>query len=278
MLIRSWGSRGSIPVSGKEYLKYGGDTPCLEIRSGDRIVIVDAGTGIRRLGNQLVGEGLFSCDLIFTHAHWDHLMGFPFFKPLYRKEAQIRVHGCPFAVDYVHAMLSKVMSEPNFPVNYSDIHADVRYVDNCQAPFAVDRLLIQPIPISHPNQGNGYKFSENGKSFIFLTDNELEFVHPGGLGFDDYVQFSKGADLLIHDAEYTPEESASRQRWGHSSYRSALELALRAGVGQLGLFHLNQDRSDEEMDRIVEDCRARIIQAGSDMTCFAVGCDTTMNL
>jgi phosphoribosyl 1,2-cyclic phosphodiesterase len=278
MLIRSWGSRGSIPVSGREYLKYGGDTTCVEIRSGDGIVIVDAGTGIRRLGNELVREGVFSYDLIFTHAHWDHLMGFPFFKPLYRKGTKVRIHGCPFAAEFAEGMLSKIMSAPNFPVDYTDIRADLRYIRSCPGRFEIEGLAVEPIPISHPNQGSGFKFSEDGKSFVFLTDNELEYVHPGGLGFDDYVNFARGADLLIHDAEYTEEECASKRTWGHSSYRSALELAVRAGVGQLGLFHLNQDRGDEEMDRIVEECRSRIKEAASNLECFAIGYDTIIEI
>ena len=138
MYIKCWGSRGSIPVSGKEYIKYGGDTTCIEIRTkDDRIIIVDAGTGIRRLGNRLIEEGRFSYDIIFTHAHWDHLMGFPFFKPLYLEEARIHMQGCPFAQKYVETMLSRVMSEPNFPVRYADIHARVRYEPACAERFEI---------------------------------------------------------------------------------------------------------------------------------------------
>jgi len=121
MYIKCWGSRGSIPVSGKEYLKYGGDTTCLEIRSesGD-IIIVDAGTGIRRLGNLLIEEKRFGYNFIFTHAHWDHVMGFPFFKPLYFQHAELLMHRCPFHSKFVETILSKIMSPPSFPLKYSD--------------------------------------------------------------------------------------------------------------------------------------------------------------
>ena len=278
MQVRCWGSRGSIPVSGQEYLKYGGDTTCIEIRSEDTTIIVDAGTGIRRLGNDLIQSGRLSCDLIFTHAHWDHLMGFPFFKPLYRKEAELRIHGYPFAVGFIEEMLSKIMSAPNFPVSYTDIKASIQYIHGCPEQFDIRPLTVVPIALSHPNQGNGYKFIENGKVFVFLTDNELEYLHPGGCGFNHYVEFTKGADLLIHDAEYTDEELQQYRTWGHSSYRSALSLAIQAGVKRLGLFHLNQDRSDSDMDRLVRDCRKIIAAENSDLECSAVGCDMVMDL
>jgi phosphoribosyl 1,2-cyclic phosphodiesterase len=278
MLIRCWGSRGSIPVSGQEYMKYGGDTTCIEIRSEDDTIIVDAGTGIRRLGNELIRRGRLSCDLIFTHAHWDHLMGFPFFKPLYREETELRIHGYPFAVGFIEEMLSKIMSPPNFPVSYSDIKAAIQYIHGCPERFDIHHMTVVPIALSHPNQGNGYKFIEDGKVFVFLTDNELEYIHPGGCAFNDYVKFAKGADLLIHDAEYTDEELQRYRTWGHSSYRSALNLAVQAGVKRLGLFHLNQDRSDSDVDRLVLDCQKIIREEKLDLECFAVSCDMVIDL
>ncbi|UCD77980.1 MAG: MBL fold metallo-hydrolase [Desulfobacterales bacterium] len=271
MKIRVWGSRGSIPVSGKEYLKYGGDTTCVEIltKSGDTIVI-DAGTGIRRLGNKLAEEKCYDINFIFTHAHWDHLMGFPFFKPLYFAHSTIRMHRCPFHNEFVETILSKVMSPPNFPVKYSDITAQISYLEACPTEFEIGSVTVVPIALSHPNGGSGYKFIESGKSFIFLTDNELGYIHPGGLAFDDYLDFAQGADLLIHDAEYTPEEYNTYVDWGHSVYTDTLDLALKASVKKLGLFHLNQERTDEEMDKIVEDCRGQIKTRDLDLECVGV--------
>jgi len=279
MYIKCWGSRGSIPVSGKHYIKYGGDTTCVEIRTkSDDIIIIDAGTGIRRLGNQLIDENRYKYNFIFTHAHWDHLMGFPFFKPLYYSYSKLTMHKCPFHSKFVETVLTKVMSPPNFPVKYSDIKAQIVYMEACPSPFEIGSMTVEPISISHPNNGSGYKFTEEGKSFVFLTDNELDFVHPGGLTFNDYLGFSEGADLLIHDAEYTPQEYKTVIKWGHSVFTRTLELAIDAGVGQLGLFHLNQDRSDQEMDEIVETCRQHIAGKGNDLECFAVGTDMTFNL
>jgi len=279
MYIKCWGSRGSIPVSGREYIKYGGDTTCMEIRtdSGD-IIIIDAGTGIRRLGNHLSEEGRSKFNFLFTHAHWDHLMGFPFFKPLYNKHTRIQMHRCPFASKFVETMLSKVMAPPNFPVKYSDLKAEIVYEKACPVKFTIGSAAVETIPLSHPNSGSGYKFTENGRIFVFLTDNELGFIHPGGLEYAEYLEFSTGADLLIHDAEYTPGEYRRFVEWGHSSYADALRLAHEAGVGSLGLFHLNQERTDPEMDKIVGKCNQVIAENKYGFDCFGVAADMEFTL
>ncbi|MDY6791957.1 MAG: MBL fold metallo-hydrolase [Thermodesulfobacteriota bacterium] len=279
MYIKCWGSRGSIPVSGKEYLKYGGDTTCLEIRTkSNDIIIVDAGTGIRRLGNLLTDEKQNKYHFLFTHAHWDHVMGFPYFKPLYSKHAEFRMYRCPFHDEFVEKIISKVMAPPNFPVKYSDIRAELSYEKARPVEFEIGSVKVVPIAISHPNGGSGYKFIEGGKSFVFLTDNELGFIHPGGLPYKDYVNFSSGADLLIHDAEYTPKEYKTYIDWGHSVYTDVLNLAFESGVKKVGLFHLNQERTDREMDKIVKTCGKIIADKSKKLECFAVGCDMTFEL
>ncbi len=271
MIIRFWGARGSIPVSGPEYIKYGGDTACIEVRNKeDEIIIIDAGTGIRRLGNQLLAEGRYQYYMIFTHAHWDHILGLPFFKPLYRQETVIHMFGCPFAQDSVEKMIGNVMAAPNFPVNFANVQAKISSRKACTDSFMIGPLTVTPIPISHPNAGMGYKLAENGKSFVFLTDNELAVRHAGGLARSEYVKFSAKADLLIHDAGYTREEYVAKRTWGHSRFLDALNLALRAGVKKFGLFHHNQERTDADIDEIVENCRRRITKKKANLECFAV--------
>jgi phosphoribosyl 1,2-cyclic phosphodiesterase len=272
MIIRCWGSRGSIPVSGKQYLRYGGNTTCLEIRTNDdRILIVDAGSGIREAGNSLIAEGRHDFTLLLTHAHWDHIMGFPFFKPIYSRKTNLNIWGFPFAQSSIKEMLSRVMAPPNFPVNFDTIHANISYQDTRVESYTLGSMSITPIALSHPNQGTGYKFEEDGKCFVFLTDNELGYKHEGGLDFQDYLEFSRGADLLIHDAEYNEEEYKKTRSWGHSVYIDALNLALDAGVKKLGLFHHNQERLDTGIDAIVKDCHKVIKKRGKKMKCFAVG-------
>ncbi len=279
MFIKCWGSRGSIPVSGSEYVRYGGDTTCIEIRSDNNaIIVVDAGTGLRRLGNALIAEQAESMDFIFTHAHWDHLMGFPFFKPLYHDNVTLRMQGCPFARVYVEKLISRVMAPPNFPVTYAELKAKLVYEKVCPTRMDIDSVAIHPIPISHPNRGAGYKFVEGGGTFVFLTDNELDHRHDGGRTYGDYLDFCRGADLLIHDAEFTPKEYKLTRSWGHSVYTSVVKLAMEAGVRTLGLFHLNQDRVDNDMDELVEAARKMVEKEGSDLEVVGVARDMVFRL
>lgn len=271
MIVRCWGARGSIPVSGNEYLRYGGDTTCIEIRTQeDQVVIIDAGSGIRRLGSRLLAEGRFEYTLLFTHAHWDHLIGFPFFKPIYHQETRIAFFGCPFAQSSVQQIVSRIMMPPNFPLSLADVHADLTYHESRPAPFEIGTMRVTTIALSHPNGGIGYRFEENGKSFVFLTDNELMHPHPGGLTYGEYCRFAQGADLLIHDAEYGEADYPLKKSWGHTAYPDALRLALDAGAERLGLFHHNQERTDGDLDGMVEDCRRRIDSGGRRLDCFAL--------
>jgi len=175
-------------------------------------------------------------------------------------------------------MLSKVMDPPNFPVRYSDLKADIIYKEGCPMRFEIGSVVIIPVPLSHPNNGSGYKFIEDGKTFIFLTDNELGYTHPGGLGFQEYLRHCRDAELLIHDAEYTPDEYKSRIEWGHSVYTDALELACQARVKTFGLFHLNQERTDSQADEMLSDCQKRVAERGSSLECLVVGEGTTFEL
>jgi phosphoribosyl 1,2-cyclic phosphodiesterase len=266
MYIKFWGSRGSLSVSGPQFIRYGGDTACVEIRTkNDEVIIIDTGTGIRGLGNKLIAEKKKRIHVIFTHAHWDHIIGFPFFKPLYVHDTRIVIAGCTDSQDAIKNILSNVMEPPFFPVKLSEVNCSLHFAGTCQESITIDSIKIYPINLNHPNNAIGYKFVEDGKTFVYLTDNEigfktpggkeLAFRHPSGKDYPDYVAFSRDADLLVHDAEFTHDEyHKSRISWGHSCSRDALELAMDAGVKRLGLFHLNQDRSDGEVDMMVNDC------------------------
>ena len=264
MKVRCWGARGSIPVSGPQFVRYGGDTTCLEIRSkNDALLIFDAGTGIRRLGCELAREGRTELTLLFTHSHWDHIQGLPFFKPLYNPAMKIALGGCPAFQGDMGRILSQNLRPPLFPVPFDKVPARVEPFSWCGEKLLVDSLTVTRIALSHPNLGAGYRVEEDGKSLVFLTDNELFHHHRGGRSFADYAAFCRGADLLIHDTEYTPEEHESRRGWGHSSALDAVRLAREAGVGALGLFHHNQERTDDEQDRLLERCREALDGVGS---------------
>ena len=262
MIIRCWGTRGSIPVCGREYLTYGGSTTCMEVQTGDdQVIILDAGTGIRKLGHTLLREKRRDLNIIFTHAHWDHLLGFPFFGPLYVAGTRITAFGCPFAQNSIRAFLSPTMAAPNFPVDLTAVKATIEYRGACAGEFQIGSVTVTPILLSHPNQGIGYRFSAGGRDFVFLTDNELGFRHPGGMLPDDYAKFASGADLLVHDAEYRDDEYAAVKGWGHSTFQDALKLAAAAGVKSLGMCHHNQERTDGGVDEMLASCRA--LAAGS---------------
>ena len=271
MLIRCWGARGSIPVSGPEYLKYGGDTTCLEIRTKNgEVIVVDAGSGIRRLGNRLLEEGCREFNLLFTHAHWDHILGFPLFRPLYLDSTRIRFHGDPARQGDMKTLLASTMAAPFFPVPFDQVRAEMSYREAGTEPFAIDSVTVRTIALNHPNGGLGFRFEEDGKSFVFLTDNELGHHHRGGRSPEEYAAFAEGADLLLHDAEYLVEEYERRRTWGHSHYLDALELARRAKVAAFGLTHHNQDRADDDVDRMVAHARSLLEEAGDAMACFGV--------
>lgn len=279
MDIKCWGSRGSISVSGSGYLKYGGDTTCVEItaKSGQSI-IVDAGTGIRRLGNSFLQRNIKDCFLLFTHGHWDHILGFAFFRPLQHSDMTITIQDRMVESLSTQQILDHLMKEPLFPITLNDLKATIRFDKGLNGSFSIGSVDITTIPVSHPSGGLGYKFTEEGKSFVFLTDNELGYFHPGAASISEYIAFCKNADLLFHDGEYTEQEYPRRQLWGHSSISDVLDLAAQADVKRLGLFHLNQDRTDDQMDQLVGNCRAQLKKQGLAMDCFGVDCDFEIKL
>ncbi|MFH1729722.1 MAG: MBL fold metallo-hydrolase [Pseudomonadota bacterium] len=271
MKIKVWGCRGSIPVSGKEFLKYGGDTTCIEIRSKNNdLIIIDAGSGIRPLGNLISGDDLKAISILFTHAHLDHVLGFPFFKPIYNEKATLCIYGCVTSQDSIRKIISKTMSPPTFPIKFDDIRAAVKFKSACCNIFNIGPIEITPINLSHPNGGTGFKFTEDGKSFVFLTDNELTYTHPTGLSFEEYTKFCRNADVLFHDSEYNKEEYSYTKTWGHTVYTDSLNLAIKANVKNFGLFHHNQNRNDAQVQEIENDCKQIIKDKKSNLNCYAV--------
>jgi phosphoribosyl 1,2-cyclic phosphodiesterase len=274
MKIKIWGCRGSITTPGIDTIRYGGNSSCIEVRSAEgHIIIVDAGSGIRNLGKALRDESIPSeIRVFFTHSHWDHLTGFPFFEPAYLDRFSITLCDGPHAQESIRKYLSRLMEAPYFPVDFSWLRAKFNYRcehQRCDGNCPLDGdMQIRAFPLSHPNGGYGYKFMEPGKTFVYLTDNELGFQHEGGLTREEYIDLCRGADLLLHDAQYTSEEYQHTRGWGHSSYLDAVDLAIRAGVKRLGLFHHDPDRTDDDVDRQADICRNHIKQIGSQVECF----------
>jgi ribonuclease BN (tRNA processing enzyme) len=170
------------------------------------------------------------------------------------------------------------MGAPLFPVPFEQLKANINYSGECALSFQIDTVEVFPINLSHPNVGMGYKFKEDGKTFVFLTDNELGYRHREGRSFEEYMEFCKEADLLIHDAMYTPLQYRRTKTWGHSTYNDALNLAMAARVKRLGLFHHDYDRKDEEVDVMVQACQEIIQRNKSPMESFALSQTTELTL
>ena len=256
MKVKFWGTRGSIPVPGKDTTMYGGNTTCLEVGlDSGRKIIIDAGSGIRALGAALA-ENNKSVDihLLITHIHWDHILGFPFFAPIYEPDTLISVDGYPSCMKGLSLAFDNKLGDGFFPIKFEDLKAKIHHLETIsQGPLIIDGVVIESIPLRHPQGGLGFRFREGNKSLVFITDNEL----PGGEVKEcpeEYVQFCKDADILIHDAQYTPEERAKRVGWGHSDYLSALRLGISAHVKRLVLFHHDPCRKDPEIDSLKAYC------------------------
>jgi phosphoribosyl 1,2-cyclic phosphodiesterase len=259
MKLTFWGTRGSIPVPGRETTTYGGNTTCLEIvlESGKRI-IVDAGTGIRALGEQLSGKGdPLDLHLLITHIHWDHILGFPFFSPIYQASNKISIDGFHTCMKGLRVPFDNKMVDGLFPVRFEALKAQIGYLETVEyGSLHIDGAVVDSIPLQHPQGGLGYRFQEGNQTLVFLTDNELTEEAWAGRHPDEYAEFCEGADVLIHDAQFTPEEHGERKGWGHSDYVGALELAARSGVQKLILFHHDPPRTDTDLATIRDRCRA----------------------
>ncbi len=281
MQIKIWGCRGSLTTAGRDIVRYGGYTTCVEVRLEDgTLVIIDSGSGIHKLGRSIMAEpGTKEMYLLLTHSHWDHLTGFPFFTPAYMEKYRIRVRGGPDAMKSLRNYLEHQMAPPYFPVEFNVLRAGFDFGYDDPNNFAIGSATVVPVPLSHPNGGYGFVFSEGGKRFVFLTDNELGFSHPGSLDDADYLETARGADLLFHDAQYSDEEYAERTRgWGHSTYSRAAEFAVRAGVKRFATFHHDPDHTDKEIDRSIKICRSIIKRHGARIDCFGAAEGMTLKV
>lgn len=286
MKIKIWGVRGSIPCPGPHTVKYGGNTVCLELRFPglDRLIIIDAGSGIRELGNFLMAHdrprGSIDTEIYLTHTHWDHIMGFPFFVPAYLPDTRLRIYGpVSYEEDSLESIVGGQMTYRYFPVREAELAADITYHDIKEGRRNLgDGIVLTAKYLNHPVLCLGYRFEYAGKAFCTAYDTEpfrnLFITDPDHPAYDESMaaegemvadeqnrlveEFFAGADLLIHDTQYTEEEyRASKLDWGHSSFERAIAAARRAGVRKLLLFHHEPMRTDAEFDRLAETyCRA----------------------
>ena len=259
--VKFWGVRGSIACPGEEYRRYGGNTACLEVRYGDQLLIFDAGTGLRRLGSHLAVNGTpnggLNGDLFLTHTHHDHIVGLPFFVPIFNPKNRIRIWAGHLAPDdHLHKVLSRFMAAPLVPVPPEVFAADVSYHDFTAGETLDPRpgLTLRTAPLNHPNGATGYRIEAEGKSICYVTDTE----HRAD-GLDrNILGLVEGADLMIYDCSYTDEEYPRFRGWGHSTWQEGVRLCDAAAVKRLVIYHHDPSHDDDFMDRVaVEADRVR---------------------
>jgi phosphoribosyl 1,2-cyclic phosphodiesterase len=288
--VRFWGVRGSVPCPGPKTVKYGGNTSCLELRFGeeDRLVVIDAGTGIRELAGHVMKtdlpKGPIKTELFLTHTHWDHIMGYPFFIPLFIPTTELTVYGpVTFEDDPLEKIFGDMLQYRYWPVRQEELAAKIKYEELKERSMDLgDGLWVTTKYLNHPVLVLGYRFEYRGKVFCTAYDTEpfrnlfdvspddpsydAEAVKEGALAAseenDKVTDFFRGADILIHDTQYTHSEyvnpKSSKLGWGHSSFEHAVNVAHKAGVKRLLLFHHDPDRSDGELDLIERKIRKSI--------------------
>jgi phosphoribosyl 1,2-cyclic phosphodiesterase len=256
MSIRFWGVRGSCPSPGPDTAEVGGNTSCVEVTCGETRIILDAGTGLRRLGNELAKRGPVDATVLLSHVHWDHIQGLPFFAPLYMKSTKLRVLGGATTTP-LRDTLRRQMSAPTFPVDLNDVPSTLTFDEIREH----DRIRIGDAEVTlaranHPDSVFAYRVEYEGRSVVYATDTEHYACVDHRL-----AKLAAGADVLVYDAQYLPDEytgeaGMSRVGWGHSTYEAGIALARAAGVSRLVLFHHDPARDDAGVRAIEATTRA----------------------
>ena len=275
MLIRFWGTRGSIPTPGRGTTLYGGNTSCVEVRADDgTVVILDCGTGARPLGLDLLSRGptLPSMHILVTHTHWDHIQGFPFFLPAYLVGTRLSVYGARGLDRTLEGSLSGQMQHTYFPVQLDELRADIAFEEVAEERFQVGPFRVTSQLINHTTATVAYRLNAGNLGIAYVTDHEPfwweraagrhahRFVHPGE---ERHVAFVEGADVLIHDAQYADTEYPAKRGWGHSTVEYSVDLAVRAGVKRLILFHHDPTHTDAWIRTQLARARRRAAAQGS---------------
>ena len=249
--VKIWGCRGSIACPASTHLKYGGNTTSLEVDVGDQKFLLDCGTGVRNLGQQLLNSDMKHCDILLSHTHWDHINGFPFFAPAFDPSRQFDLHaGHLIDKGGIQNILETQMENPVFPVPLDAMQAKLSFND-FHAGEELDigkskKTKVRTTLLHHPNDATGYRIEHEGRSMCFITDTE----HVPRKMDENILELIEGADLVIYDCTYTEEEFQSKIGWGHSTWEEGVKLCKEAGAKRLGIFHHDPEHDDVFMDRL----------------------------
>jgi phosphoribosyl 1,2-cyclic phosphodiesterase len=257
--VRFWGVRGSIPCSGPEYMRYGGNTSCLDVTAGGRRMIFDAGTGIRQLGLELERQAPLDLDIYFTHTHLDHIAGLTFFAPLFDKRNTVRMWAGHLEPPHtLHGVVANLMQAPLYPVSLEIFQARIQFKEfDCgHVMRPSNSITLRTAPLHHPNGATGYRIEHGGKVICYITDTE----HREGERDKTIVELCRDADVMIYDSSYTDAEYEEHRGWGHSTWQEAVRVADAAGVGTLAIFHHDPSHDDAFMDAVARE--AALIRPG----------------
>jgi len=271
--IKFWGVRGSIPTPGPSTVKYGGNTSCAELRYKDKLFILDAGSGIRELGLELMKQGTgIQASILISHLHWDHIQGIPFFVPALVPGNDFTFYGAEDPEKDLATIIAEQMNPINFPIELKDMGSKLHFIPLSEGSYEIDGIKVDTIFINHPGYALAYKLHFDDRSLVYISDNEpfasaedKNESYVGEDGREKLVNFIKNATVLIHDAQYTPEEYKSRVTWGHSPYDYTVNLGLDAKVEQLILFHHDPMHDDEALDNLYENALQIVKESGSEM-------------
>jgi CheY-like chemotaxis protein/phosphoribosyl 1,2-cyclic phosphodiesterase len=273
--VKFWGTRGSIPAPGASTVRYGGNTSCVEIRHGDHILIFDAGSGIRILGEELThefGTRPIGVHLFISHTHWDHIQGFPFFAPAYVAGNRISIYSVHGAGKPLEKVFLGQMDGDYFPVLLSDMAAELKFFE-MRDEVKIGPVVVDCEHLNHPGISVAYRIKVDGKTIVYMTDHEPFYrFHAGEFGEraeQRITDFARGADIYIREAQYTEEEYTIKKGWGHSTYHDAVRAAAQAGVRRLALFHHEPLHTDEFMDRMMKECEQTVQAGNHNFECFA---------
>ncbi len=278
MRVKFWGTRGSIAKPGPGTLRYGGNTSCVEVRSSEgTLVILDCGTGLQNLGQELMASEPRPVrgHVLISHTHWDHIQGIPFFAPFFAKGNEWDVYAPRGLSQSVRETLAGQMQYTYFPVTLEAMGATIRYHDLLEGVFDIGDVTVQTQYLNHPALTLGYRLTSGGVSVVYASDHEPHSrklaTGTGDIGGQDrhHVEFLRDADLVIHDAQFTEDEYPDRVGWGHSTLNYALEMCVAADAKQLALSHHDPLRTDDQVDRLEETARARLKDRGSRLEAFA---------
>lgn len=253
--VKFWGVRGSIACASPNHMKYGGNTSCIEVIADGKRLILDAGTGIRQLGNEMQKSGMDNFHILLTHTHWDHINGFPFFTPAYNKDLSIDIMaGHLTDKGGIQEVLSAQMDNPMFPVPLEAMTANITFTDfRAGDAFDVcDNIHVRTAPLNHPNGSTGYRVEFDDKALVYVTDTE----HVVGETDQNIIDLIQDADLVIYDSTYTEEEFPTKIGWGHSTWNEGVRLCRLANVKRMAIFHHEPDHYDDFMDKLGEEAHA----------------------